>query len=421
MGLFDKFFPKEKQNGNYALALDIGTDLVKALIFEIKPEEQRGYVIGVGKQKQKLSDIHAGAVTDIQGVVRSAEKAIETAEKMADVKPNQVILGIAGELVKGITTNVHYERKKPKVKIDFPELKNILQKVQWQAFNKVRKQLSWETGLDEIDVKLINAAIVDVRIDGYRIANPIGFQGKDVSISIFNAYAPLVHLGALESISTDLDMDLLSIAAEPYAVASCQDLEDSKEFSAIFIDIGGGTTDVAVVKNGVLEGTKMFGLGGRAFTKRLANELKINFSEAEEIKLKYSKNLLKQDLVKQVKKALDSDCQVWLSGVELALSEFDNIDHLPSEILLCGGGSALLGIKTALQSEDWIKNLPFTRKPKINFLKPADVTSIVDKTGLLKSQQDVTPMALANLALDLAGEEEPLQGILRKVVNMMHT
>ncbi|MDD3887187.1 MAG: cell division FtsA domain-containing protein [Patescibacteria group bacterium] len=421
MGLFDKFFPQEKQNGNYALALDIGTDLVKALIFEIKPDEQRGYVIGVGRQKQKLSDIHAGAVTDIQGVVRSAEKAIEQAEKMADVKPDQVILGIAGELVKGITTNVHYERKKPKFKIDFPELKNILQKVQWQAFNKVRKQLSWETGLDEIDVKLINAAIVDVRIDGYRIANPIGFQGKDVSISIFNAYAPLVHLGALESISTDLEMDLLSIAAEPYAVASCQDKEDSKEFSAIFIDIGGGTTDVAVVKNGILEGTKMFGLGGRAFTKRLANDLKINFSEAEEIKIKYSKNLLKQDIVKQVKKALDSDCQVWLSGVELALSEFDHIDHLPSEILLCGGGSALLGIKNALQSDSWVKNLPFTKKPKINFLKPDDVTSIVDKTGLLKSQQDVTPMALANLALDLAGEEEPLQGILRKVVNMMHT
>lgn len=421
MGFLDKFFPKEKQNGNYALALDIGTDLVKALIFEIKREEQRGYVIGVGRQKQKLSDISAGAVTDIQGVVRSSEKAISQAEKMADVKPDQVILGIAGELVKGITSNIHLTRKKPKNKIDFPELKNILQKVQWQAFTKVRKKLSWETGLDEIDVKLINAAIVDVRIDGYRVANPIGFQGKDVNISIFNAYAPLVHLGALESISTDLDMDLLSIAAEPYAVASCLDKENSHDFSAIFIDIGGGTTDIAVVKNGVLEGTKMFALGGRAFTKRLSNVLKLNFSEAEEIKIKYSKNLLKEDLAKQVKKALDSDCQVWLSGVELALSEFSHVENLPSEILLCGGGSSLLGIKNALQSESWTQNLPFTKKPKISFLKPVDVTSIVDKTGILNNQQDVTPMALANLALDLAGEEDPLQGILRRVVNMMHT
>ena len=419
MGLLNNLFSKPKaKSSHYALALDIGTDLAKALIFEIK--NNKGYIIGVGKHKQKLSDMQSGAITDIQGVVRSAEKAIEEAQKMANVKPDQVILGIAGELVKGTTTNVHYQRKKPKIKIDLPELKNILQKVQWKAFNQVRKQLAWETGIDEIDVKLINAAIVDVRIDGYRVSNPIGFQGKDVCISIFNAYAPLVHLGALQSISTDLDMDLLSIAAEPYAVASCIEPENSREFSAIFIDIGGGTTDVAIVKNGVLEGTKMFGLGGRAFTKRLASKLKINFTEAEEIKIKYSKNQLKPEITKKVKKALDSDCRVWLSGIELALSEFSNVENLPTQILLCGGGSALIGIRTVLQ-ENWYKKLPFSKKPKIKFIKPEEVINVKDKTGLLNNQQDVTPMALVNLALDLAGEEGAVQGILRKVVNMMHT
>ena len=82
------------------------------------------------------------------------------------------IVGIAGELVKGTTTTVHYERGNPEARIDFPELKNIIQKVQAKAYQRIQEQISWETGQD-IDVKLINAAIVDVRIDGYQVTNPI--------------------------------------------------------------------------------------------------------------------------------------------------------------------------------------------------------------------------------------------------------
>lgn len=420
MSILNNIF-RQRKKGDYALALDIGTELVKALIFEIKPEEEKGFVIGVGKKQQKLGDMQAGAITDIAGVLGACEKAIREAEEMAGVRPNQVILGIAGELVKGKTTTVHYERSRPKSKIDVSELKNIIHKVQWRAFDKVRKELSWETGFSELDVKLINAAIVDVRIDGYKVTNPLGFQGKDVSISTFNAYAPLTHLGALQSIASELDLDLLSVACQPYAVARCMGIEDAGEFSAIFIDIGGGTTDVAVVRNGGIEGTKMFALGGRAFTKRLSQELGVTFQEAEEIKLNYSADKLSADIKQRVKKALDSDCQVWLSGVELALSEFSDVDLLPSQILLCGGGSLLPGIKSSLLTSEWIKNLPFAKSPKVYFIRPKDVVNIIDKTGKLTSQQDITPMALANLAIDLAGEEDPIHRILRRAVQMIQT
>ncbi|MFH1508949.1 MAG: cell division FtsA domain-containing protein [bacterium] len=404
-----------------ALALDIGTEVAKAIILTIDPRELKGYVKGVGRKRQKLGDMQSGAVTDIEGVVRACEDAIEQAEEMSGLKPDQVILGIAGELVKGTTTTVHYERLKPRTKIDMVELKNIIQKVQWKAFDKVRKQLSWETGHSEIDVKLINAAIVDVRIDGYRVTNPLGFQGKDVTISIFNAYAPLVHLGALQTIASELDLDLLSIACEPYAVARCMGIEDAVEFSAIFIDIGGGTTDVAVVRNGGIEGTKMFAIGGRAFTKRLSNELGVNFPEAEEIKIKFSKNKLPTDIMQKVKTALDADSKVWLSGVEMALSEFSSVDVLPSKILLCGGGSKLPNIKSVLQSREWVERLPFAKAPAIHFINPKDVINLQDETKMLTNQQDITPMGLANLAIDLAGDETMMHGILRKVVRMIQT
>lgn len=420
MAFFQKIL-KRRRRGNVALSLDIGTAYIKALVFEIDQENLKGTVIGVGKQRQGLGDMQGGAVSDIAGVVKNAEAAISAAEEMANVSTEQAIIGIAGELVKGKTITVHYERSDPTQKIDLPELKNIIHKVQWKAFERVRKQLSWETGLSEIDVKLINAAVVDVKIDGYKVTNPLGFQGKDVTIGVFNAYAPLIHLGALQTIANELGLDLLSVAAEPYAVARSVGIEDAPEFSGIFIDIGGGTTDIAVVNKGGIEGTKMFALGGRSFTKRVAHDLGKDFDEAERLKLKYSEKQLPEDLMKKIKKSLEGDMDVWISGVELALSEFKELEVLPPRILLCGGGSNLPEIEHFLKETDWYKELPFSRKPSVHFMKPDDVTNIQDATNRLDSVQDITPMALANLALDLAGEESMTQTILRRVVKMMQT
>lgn len=419
MSIFNKNKNKKKLS-NYALALDIGTSVAKALVVNIDFENHKGAIVGVGRVNQALGDMQSGAVTNIEGVVATASKAVEQACSEAKVEPDQVVLGIAGELVKGAKTTVRYERLYPENKIDMKEIGDILQKVQEKAFDKVRKQLAWETGHSEIDVKLINAAVVEVRIDGYRVTNPLGFQGKDVVIGIFNAYAPLIHLGALESIANDLGLDLLSITAEPYAVAKSLS-EDSENFGAIFIDIGGGTTDVAVVHKGGIEGTKMFALGGKAFTKRIADELQISFSEAEELKIRYSKDKLAPDAMVRMKEILSSDVKIWLSGVELALKEFKNLDLLPSKFYICGGGSLLPGIKSALQGDLWYENLPFTRKPMIKHAHPKEVQDIMDKTGKLKNPIDITPMGLANVSLDLAGEESAFGSVLNSITNTMQT
>lgn len=420
MGIFSKILGFRRSSSQYFLSLDIGTEVVKVLVFKIDENTGMAIVKGVGRARQGLKDMHSGAVSDISGVIANCQTAISVALNMAGAKKaEKAIIGIAGELVKGTTTTVHYERINPEIRIDLPELKNIIQKVQWKAFDRIRSQLAWETGHNEIEVKLINAVIVDVRIDGYKVSNPIGFQGRDVSISIFNAYAPMIHLGALQKIADELNLDLLNIAAEPYAVARSMGIEDSADFSAIFIDIGGGTTDIAVVRNGGLEGTKMFGLGGRAFTKRLAQNLSIGFEEAEMLKIKYAEGRLGRDVSIKIENMFADDCDVWLRGVELTLSEFSESDLLPYRFFLCGGGSGLPGIKKALLSASWRKNLPFAKLVEVSFLQPKDVINVVDETRQLKDPQDITPMGLANLALDLAGEEKVIAGILRRAVKII--
>lgn len=400
------------------LVLDIGTEVAKALVFETDNEKKSGMVLGVGKVKQKKGNMQSGAVADISGVIVTCREAIRLALAQAKVKKvKKAIIGIAGELVKGTTTVVHYTRQHPEARISRKELIDIVRKVQEKALERIRKQIAWETGQDDLEVKLVNAAVVDIRIDGYQVSSPLGFQGRDVSMSIFNAYAPLIHLGAIQTIADELGITLINIAAEPYAVARSVDYDDILDFSAIFIDIGGGTSDIAVVRNGGLEGTKMFALGGRAFTKRLAKELRISFDEAEALKINYSEGRLGSDVALKIEQLLRSDCQVWLGGVELSLTEFAESDLLPSKILLCGGGSALPGIKKALALPEWTKSLPFAKPPVISFLQPRDVVRMNDNTGQLRTPQDVTPLGLANLALDAIGEEKMIASILRRVVD----
>ncbi|HVQ44240.1 MAG TPA: cell division FtsA domain-containing protein [Candidatus Saccharimonadia bacterium] len=420
--LIEKFVKlRSRQTGpRYLVSLDIGTEFVKALIGEVVVDPASGApsrveILGVGRQRQRLTDMAGGAVTDITGVVENCDAALKMAEKMAGVVAKDVVIGIAGELVKGASTIVRYKRATPSDPIDMAELRKILDRVQYRAFERAREQLTWETGYKELEVKLVNTAIVDVQIDGYRVTNPIGFQGKDVSIQLFNAFAPMVHLGALQSVAQDLDLNLVNIAAEPFAVAKSVGGQDSGEFSAIFIDIGGGTTDIALVNNGGVEGTKMFAIGGRAFTKRIAQVANTSFEKAEEMKIAYSAGKLGPKSTKVVEEAVNADIQVWLSGVELSLAEFDRVDHLPAKILLCGGGTGLPQIMDALKGRTWYKNLAFARKPVVNHISPSEVSRVIDKTGKLTSFADITPMGLANLGLDQVGGETATDSLARKL------
>jgi cell division protein FtsA len=414
-----KLFRREPQTPT-ALSVDIGTEFVKVLLFEAR--DGKGYVIGQGKARQRLSDMAAGHVTDISGVIATAAKAIDAAFEQAGRGAEQVIVGIAGELVKGTTTTTTLTRSNPNQAISESELRDIITRAQSEILKKSRKELAWETGYAEIDVELVNSAVVSVKIDGYKVSNPIGFQGRQVEVSIYTSYAPNVHLGALQSIVDGLDLDLISVATEPYAVARCLGDVESGDISSIFIDVGGGTTDIAVVRGGGLEGTKMFALGGRVFTKRIMNEQKISFAEAEKIKLAYSDERLEEKDQERVKEYIAKDVDVWISGIQLALEEFASSERfadnklLPTKIYLCGGGSLLPDLKKALEAKAWTKGLPFAKQPDVQYIKPDQVSTIVDTTQSLTNVQDVTPMALANIALDLVGSDGAVSTAMTRMV-----
>lgn len=384
---------------NYIVSLDVGTEFIKALIAKVQGDKIS--IVGVGRARQEVSDMHSGAISDISGVVRNCEEALSEAEDQAGLQAKKVVIGIAGELVKGVTNTIRYRRPQPDKPLDESEMEFIIEKVQERARGKAQRKIALETGNEEVEVKLVNSALVSIHIDGYKVSNPIGFQGRDVAVQIYTAFAPMVHIGALERVADELALELVAVAAEPFAVSrSVLGTDANSSFTAIIADVGGGTTDIAVVNDGGVEGTKMFGIGGRSFTNTIANDMDIDYKAAEKLKVNIEHQNIKPTVMKKTEEAIDKTLDVWLSGVELALGEFDSVDNLPNKILLCGGGASLKRLVDALNTQDWYEELPFTKRPEVHHIHPEEVVGITDATGIINDHTFITAMGLLRVGYD---------------------
>jgi cell division protein FtsA len=400
-------------------ALDIGTAYAKALIIEVHGDHAE--VLGVGRHQQSYAHMSDGIVTDIPGVIANCNEALLKAEKATGglIAPHAVI-GIAGELVKGSSTTINKTRAQPNEPISAKELETIIQNAQQKLLKAAKERISAETGYPGIEVRLTNAAVISVRIDGQTVSNPIGFRGRHFSLTLFSAFAPLMQLGALEAVAQGLDLTLLAIVAEPYALARCLSTNAGADSGAIFIDVGGGTTDIALVRQGGIEETRMFALGGRTFTRRIATSKGISIRDAERLKISYSNGDIKGNGRDEIQNILAPECQTWMDSVELLIEELAKGELLPPAIYVVGGGSALSDIFQKLETFPWTERLPFSRPPIIRTVQPEMVAHIDDPEGMLVNAQDITPMALGYQAIELENENNVLERALGRVIDNMH-
>lgn len=404
---------------NTILGLDIGTEFVKAVI--ARPNKKGALeILGIGKAKQSEGSMFAGAITDIPAVVATCEKALSEAEKQSGERADTTVVGIAGELVKGNTTTVNYTRKNSNKPISDAEMNEIIKKVQQKSGEVAKKTVALETGNDNVEVRLINSAIVSLTIDGYKISNPIGFKGSDLTIQFYTAFAPLIHVAAIEKVCAELNLDLLTVAVEPFAVCrACLGDNVDSTLSSVVMDIGGGTTDVAVIEDGGVEGTKMFSIGGRSFTHQIAESLGVDFETAEQYKLDFDLGKLDDRTKAKVETAISHNLSVWLTGVEVALEDFGSDGSLPRSVLLCGGGASLSLLQETLAISDWYKNLAFPRRPVIHLIDVADLPDLIlsEESGLDHSY--ATALGLLRVGVDtIAGapEENKLRAKIAKLL-----
>lgn len=400
------------------LGLDIGTEFVKAVL--AKPAKNGALeILGAGKAKQQSGSMYAGAIADIPAVVATCEEALVKVEEEAGERAEATVVGVAGELIKGNTTSVHYTRENPNRPISEAEMTEILKKVQAKAGAVAKKAVEVETGNKNVEVRLINSAIISLTIDGYKIVNPVGFKGSDVSILVYTAFAPMIHVAAIEKVCAELNLDLLTVAVEPFAVCRAVLGDDlNSNFSGIVIDVGGGTTDLAIIDDGGIEGTKMFNVGGRSFTHQIEESLGVDFETAENYKLAFDTGDLDDRVKAKVETALSRNLSVWLTGVEIAIEEFGDTS-LPRNVMLCGGGASLSLLQETLAVSDWYEALPFPRRPVIHLVDIAELPNfkIEDETSL--DHSFATALGLIRVGVDTlasAPEENKLRARIAKIL-----
>lgn len=365
---------------NVFLGLDVGTNFVKAVI--ARAEKKSPFEIcGTGYVKQSSGAMNAGMILNIPEVTAACEMAVHAAESESGLSVRSAVVGIAGELVKSSTSVVRYHREKPERSLSETEMSILLEKVQTASKEKALKEIIFETDNPHAEVVLINSAVVSAMVDGQRVNNPIGFKCSEVVIEFYTAFAPRVHVRAIEKVCNDMNLDLLAIAVDPFA--TCRALigdDDSTKTPSLIIDVGGGNTSLAIIDRGGIRGTYTFGIGAKSISR---------------------------------------DVSVWLSGLEIALENFTHVETLPSNILLCGGGSDNLELEEALAIGDWYKKLPFSRRPIVNLVEPDSLPDLKNSTRSELNISFITAIGLARIAVDTydLGKGEGFSTKLSKILS----
>lgn len=412
MSFLSKIMHK-KDKGKHILSLDVGTKVAKALISYVDYETGKVTNLGVGRAEQETGNIVGGKITDPRKVTEVLRAAIATAEQMAKVSAKEAAMGFSGNTIKISTNSFEMVRVDPQAKIEYAELKAIVLAAHKKSLEDINRGLTYRER--QSGIKLVSADIVNFNIDGYRVINPLSFKGGNIKIDISSSYVSVPDFSLINDIVDDLGVRLLKVAYGPYAVIKAIGAEDSLDFSAAMIDVGGNITDVVLVKNGNIQSAGMFILGGRLFTRRLANKLNISEVTAEGLKMKYTADSFAPPETKKIEKILAEDVELWLSGIELVLSEAGTQFLLPSKIFLYGGGSQLPGLANSLHRLN-NSNLTFSDKVKLDFIRLCHITGNVDKTQKLNDFQDITLVALAHLCFDSADKEDTANNLLAEIV-----
>ncbi|HOV34386.1 MAG TPA: cell division FtsA domain-containing protein [Candidatus Dojkabacteria bacterium] len=384
------------------VALDIGTELLKSILFSTN--DLGVEIKKISRIEQQQHAMKSGIITNLDTVLENCRLSISsiTQRLTPDQMPRNVVMGIAGEYIQGVSIVVNYQREENYEKeVTEKEQRKIISQIEQKIGTSGKEDLSQRIGLTNEDIEILHITRTGLEIGGMPVDSLVGYKGRDVKLNYYASFAPKTYVEALKKVASDLRMNVIGIVAQPFAVARAYSGSSNRDFSAIFIDIGGGTTDIAIVEKGSVAETKMFAFGGRTFTKEIAKVLNLDYRFAEQRKLKYSKKELNRELSRQVQAIVYPVAKLWLKTLKSALDYCDDIDSFPTQIYLCGGGALLPEIREVMIEFPWKKFSRFPVVPKIDFFTPEKLENITDTSGELKHLFDITPASLAKFVYDI--------------------
>lgn len=259
------------EDNNITVGLDIGTTKIVAMIGR---KNEYGKIEILGSGRAKSIGVKRGVVTNITQTIQSIQQAIEEAEAASGYKITKVSVGIAGQHIRSLHHSDYITRPNPDTVINQDDIENLLSQVY---------KLAMMPGEE-----IIHVIPQDYKVDSEpNIIEPVGMYGGRLEANFHVVVGQIASIRNIGRCITSAGLGLSNITLEPLASADAVLGQDEKEAGVALIDIGGGTTDLAIFKDGIIKHTAVIPFGGNVITDDIKEGCSIIEKQAELLKVKF--------------------------------------------------------------------------------------------------------------------------------------
>lgn len=254
-----------------AVGLDIGTTKIVAMVGR-KNEYGKAEILGIGKAKSL--GVHRGVVNNITQTIQSIQQAVQEAEATSGHKIESVTVGIAGQHIRSLQHSDYITRANSELVIDEEDIDRLI--------NQVHKLVMLP------GEEIIHVLPQEYKVDGQaEIKEPIGMYGGRLEANFHVVVGQVSSIRNIARCVQSAGLELEGITLEPLASADAVLSREEKEAGVALIDIGGGTTDLAVFKDGIIRHTAVIPFGGNVITEDIKEGCSIIEKQAELLKIKF--------------------------------------------------------------------------------------------------------------------------------------
>ncbi|WP_407282666.1 pilus assembly protein PilM [Methanolobus sp. WCC1] len=367
-------------------ALDIRTRTVVGLV----TEDGNLNIKAACVHEHNERSMQDGQIHDVEKVAKVVDEVRKDLEKETGFKLSKVAVAVAGRALK--TSKVKVSVEMPYREISREDISEL----EFEAVARAANQLGNDKGFN-----CVGYSVVHYELDGERISNIIGQKGSSITVEVLATFLPEAVISSMFAVLDRCGLEASSVTLEPIAALNVAIPSDMRKLNIALVDIGAGTSDIAITDNGTVIGYGMVPEAGDEITDFICDYYLVDFKKGENIKRSLtSKDKIElEDIfgvitevpVSQV--ISDIEHEVEKLAMHIAEEILTINEKVPRAVALVGGGSQTAGLREHLSKH---LDIPVQR---IGSRLPKQIEGLADNTGIVTGADMITPLGIARMAI----------------------